>query len=242
MTLKELLKDLTYGELARLKLGGLIPGGDFEAEVDPSRYEQLLTHINLGLKAIYKRFFLLSRETYVEMVEEKALYVLDRKYAQTNTDSVIPIEDRYIADSVDNPFLDDILKIEEVYDEGGNKLPLNDVTEELSIFTPSYRSIQVPYPVAGNTYAVQYRATHPKIEYEAALDPDNVEIALPNSLHEALLYYVASRVFAAKGGDQGTEGNDYWQKYHRSCEMVEQLGLEVQGEPGIWRFDERGWV
>lgn len=243
MTLQELLKDLTYGELARLKLGGLIPGGDFEAEVDPSRYEQLLTHINMGLKEIYKRFFLLSREIYVEEQEEIAVYTLSRKYAQSNTASTIPIEDRYIADSVDQPFLDDVLKIEEVYDEGGNKLPLNDITEELSIFTPSYRSIQIPYPKAGNTMAVQYRACHPKVEYDAALEPEDVELAVPNSLHEALLFYVASRAWKAKGGETGmAESIAYFQQFQNSCDLVEKEGLEVQGEPGIWRFDERGWV
>lgn len=239
MILSELLKDLTYGELARLKIGNFVPG-EFQSEPDPVRYEQLLSHINLGLTEIYKRFFLRSREIYVQLYSHIAVYTLDNKYAQTNTASTEPY--KYIMDTVDDPFDNDTLKIEEVYDEGGNKLPLNDINEDLSVYTPSYRSIQVPYPQDDITYAVQYRAKHPPIRYTDALEPENVEIALPNSLHEALLLYVAYRAFSSKGGDQGVEGNDYWQRFERSCEKVNEYGLEIQGEPGNNRFDDRGWV
>ena len=241
MTLLELLKDLTYGELAQFKIGNLIPG-EHESEPDPTRYDQLTSAINLGLKEIYKRFFLASREIYIQQHEEIATYVLSSKYAQTNTASPIPIEDRYIMDTVDAPFLDDTLKIEEVYDEEGNIIPLNDITEELSIYTPSYRSIQIPYPNDENTLSVQYRATHPKVIYSKGMDPADVEIALPNSLHEALLYYVAARFASSQGGDQGQEGSDYYQKFKNSCDLVAKEGLEVQGEPGDWRFDQGGWV
>ena len=164
MILLDLFKDLTYGELAQLKIGNLVPG-EHESELDPTRYEQVLTWVNLGLKELYKRFFLSSKEIYIQQHVEISVYVLDSKYAQTNTDSPIPIEDRYIMDTVDAPFQDDILKIEEVYDEDGNRLPLNDITEPTSVFTPSYRSIQIPEPNDENSLSVQYRASHPRVIY-----------------------------------------------------------------------------
>lgn len=241
MTLLDLMKDLTYGELAQFKIGELIPG-EHQSEPDPTRYEQLLSAINLGLKEIYKRFFLSSKEIYIEQQDEISTYILSSKYAQANTGSPLPIEERYIADSVDNPFQDDVLKIEEVYDEEGNKLPMNDITEDLSVFTPNYRSIQVPYPDVENTMGVQYRASHPRVQYVKGMDPADVEIMVPNSLHEALLMYIAARLTSSVGGDQGNEGNDFWQKFNASCKKVDELGLEVQGEPGDWRFDRAGWV
>jgi len=239
MTLIDLLKDLTYGELAQLKIGELIPG-EHQSEPDPTRYEQLISHVNLGLKEIYKRFFLLSREIYIELHEEIAIYMLDSRFAVTNTAS---IEDpKYIIDTVAAPFVDDVLKIEEVYDEAGNKLPMNDVTEPLSVYTPSYRTIQVPFPNDNITYSVQYRATHPKLIYTLDIDPSTVDIALPNSLHEALLYYVASRAFSSLDGDGGILGNQYFTRFENSVNNVDNLGLEVQAEPGDWRFDNHGWV
>ncbi len=240
-TLLDIFKDLTYGELASLKIGEMIPG-EYQSEPDPTRYEQIITHVNLGLTEIYKRFFLLSREIYVELHQEISTYMLHSKYSLENTESAIATSERYIIDTAEEPFLDDVLKIEEVYDEVGVKLPMNDVEEALSIFTPSYRTFQVPFPNDDITYAVQYRANHPKIIYAREMDPSLIDVAIPNSLHEALLYYIASRAFSSLGGDSGVEGNDYFQRFENSCNKVEEYGLEVQTEQTNWRFDTRGWV
>jgi len=239
MILLDFLKDLTYGEFAQLKIGELI-AGEFESQPDPSKYEQLMSHVNLGLTEIYKRFFLSSKEIYIELHEEISEYVIAYKYAQTSGSAEDP---QYIMDTAANPFRDDLLKIEEVYDEIGVKLPMNDTSEDLSIFTPTYRSIQVPYPNDGITYAVQYRADHPRLVWSIAIDPSTVEIEVPHSLHEALLNYVASRGFTSLGGEAGTtEGLSYYSKFENSCQKVHDLGLEVQAEPGTWRFDDNGWV
>lgn len=239
MILLDFLKDLTYGELASLKIGNHIPGED-SSEPDPTRYEQLISHINLGLKELYKRFFLRSEEHYIQLYEQLSTYKLHTDFAQSNLASVEPI--KYIMDSLDRPFYNNILKIEEVYDEEGNKLPLNDITEELSIFTPTFRTIQVPYPDNDTTLAVQFRATHPPISLTIAMEPEDVEIELPNSLHEALLMYVASRQFTSMGGENVVQGDNWYERFEASCRRVEQEGLEVQGEPGDWRFDRAGWV
>jgi len=242
ITLMQLFKDLTYGELAQLSVGNLIPS-DLESEPDPKDYDRILTHINLGMKELYKRFFLLSREIYIQQYEEIEVYELHSRFNQTNVASLEPI--KYILDTPQNPFLDDVLKIEEVYDEGGNKLPMNDITEELSIYTPSFRSVQYPYPKNENIFAVQYRASAPRIEYVRGMNPEEIELDLPNSLHEALIYYIAHRVHAGMGQgirDNNQESGAYYQKFEASCKIVELHGLEVQGEPGDWRFDRHGWV
>lgn len=149
---------------------------------------------------------------------------------------------KYITDTAENPFQDDILKIEQVYDELGNLLFLNDSDEPLSVFTPDYRSIQVPWPNDYNAVAVQYRADHPTLVYTQGMDPSEIEVSVPNSLKEALIYYIASRAFGALGGDQGTEGHDYWQKFTASCLQVGKDGLYIQTEPTNCRFDRGGWI
>lgn len=239
MILLQLMKDLTYGELAQLEIGKLIPG-EFQSEPDPTKYEQLLTHINLALNEIYMRFFLSSKEIDIQQHAEITHYLLHSDFAESNTAS---LEDpKYIIDTAETPFQDDILKIEEVYDEEGLKLPLNDTTEDTSLYTPNFRTVQHPYPDDANMFSVQYRASHPVIVYTGqAFDPSVVEIDLPNSLHAACLYYVASRAFASLGGDQGTEGNDYYQRFEAACDRVSTEGLEVQTEHEDFRFDENGW-
>jgi hypothetical protein len=140
---------------------------------------------------------------------------------------------------VDDPFQDDVLKIEEIYDEEGTKLALNDISDEDSVYTPAYNLIQIPYPNDDNSFSVQYRASHPKIPVTLATDPATVEVELPNSLHAALLMFVGYRANLRTNPERSA---DYWQQFEKSCLHVERLGLEVQGEPGDWRFDQHGWV
>lgn len=238
MKLKQILQDLTYGELAGLKFGNLLVE-EAENEPDPHQYERIISYINLGLTEIYKRFFLRSREIYIQEQDEVATYKLHSDYAASNTASAIPIEDRYIIDTADDPFLDDILKIEEVYDEEGNKMSLNDITDDDSAYTPAYNMVQIPYPDAENTFAVQYRAAHPRLDTSLSTDPDTVEVELPNSLYAALLQYVGYRAYLRTNAEKSA---DFWQQFEKTVQHVDRLGLEVQGEPGDWRFDEHGWV
>jgi len=237
MTLLDIFKDLSYGELQNTAIGNLMPD-DNESQPDPRSYNQILSHLNRALTKIYSRFLLSAKEIYVELHEEIAIYVLESKYAQTN---VASLEDpKFIADSAENPFEDDILKIEQCYDELGNVLFLNDDTEELSIFTPSYKSIQVPYPNDWNTVAVQYRAAHPKVEWTINTDANLVEVAVPEALYEAVLYAIAAR--AVPRFDGGGEGGEFMQKYEMACQAVEKQGLHIQSEVSNWRFDQNGWV
>jgi len=238
MTLLDILKDLTYGELSGLAIGNLIPD-EFDNQPDPHQYEQVVSHINLGLKEIYKRFFLRSREIDIQQHEEITTYKLHSTYAQSNTGSPILIAERYILDTAELPFQDDILKVEEVYDEEGTKLPMNDTSEEYSVYTPAYNLVQIPFPNDENIFSVQYRACHPKIPITLSTDPDTIEVELPNSLHIALLQYVGYRAHLRTNQEKSA---DFWNQFKRTCDEVDQYGLEVQGEPGDWRFDQHGWV
>jgi hypothetical protein len=240
MTLKDIFKDLSYGELQGLAIGNLIPD-DNESEPDPKSYKQIMSHINRGLTKIYSRFLLSSKETYIQQTEAVEEYFLDSRYAQSNTDSSIDIADRYIADSVTYPFEDDVLKIEECYDEEGTILYMNDPSEVYSLYTPSYRSLQIPYPNEFNVVAVQYRASHPKLSYTPDENAEDILVAVPESLYEALLYYVAYRASPQPiGGVDGAQ--TFLQLYEQTCQAVEKQGLYVQPKPMNWRFDEKGWV
>lgn len=198
-----------------------------------------MSHINRALTKIYSRFLLSSKEIYIEQDESIAEYILDSRYAQTNTASLEPI--KYIADSVAYPFEDDVLKIEQCFDEEGGLLFLNDPTECFSIYTPSFRSLQMPYPNDFNVVAVQYRASHPRLTYTPDEDAETIEVAVPESLYEALLYYVAYRASPQPiGGVDGAQ--TFLQLYEQACQAVEKQGLYIQAETANWRFDAKGWV
>lgn len=239
ITLQQIFDDLTYGYLAQTSLGDF-DADEYESSPDPRNYAQLTSYVNQGLLELYKRFFLSSKEIDIQQYEQITSYILDSKYAVSNVASVEPV--KWIEDSSDYPFQDDILKIEEVYDEEGNKLPLNKDDDEDSVFTPNYKTIQISEPNANNMVSVQYRAAHPRIEYAVDFDPETEEIMLPLSLYDALLQYVAFKVFQNTGLGGEAKSSSFYQMFEKSCMQVEEYGLEVQTDTTAdARFVERGW-
>lgn len=243
MKLSDFFSDSVYGDLWNLYLGGFDPESP-ESSPDPVKYAQLVAAVNSGLNQLYIEFFLRSEEHYIELNQAQTTYKLHSDYAQSNLASPYPIGERYIADTADNPFQDNILKIEEVYDEDGLKLPLNDTTEDLSCYTPAYNVLQVPYPEDGMTLSVQFRASHPRIVYTGVttFDPSAVEIELPNSLKDSLGYYVASKLLRPMGGERVVEADNYFQLFKDSIRVIKEEGLEVQGETLGSKFEDRGWI
>jgi hypothetical protein len=102
MILRDLLKDLTYGELQGLAIGNLLPG-EAESEVDPHQYQQVVSYINMGLTELYKRFFLRSVEIMLQQHAEISTYLLHSDYSLANTTSPIAESERYIIDTAVSP-------------------------------------------------------------------------------------------------------------------------------------------
>ena len=99
----------------------------------------------------------------------------------------------------------------------------------------------MPYPNDWNVVAIQYRAAHPRLVWDVADDPALIEVNIPESLYEALLYYVAHRASPQPIG--GVDGAmTFLQKYEQACQAVEKQGLHIQTEVANWRFDNHGWV
>lgn len=235
VTLADVFEQLSAGELAQLSLGGW--EGKTVPEKDRSR---VISHINMGLIALYTRFWISSKEVIIQIYDHIQTYELDRKFAITNKLSVEPY--RYIIDSVYQPFENDVLKIEQVFNEGGELMFLNDMTQPWSVFTPSYKTLQIPFPEKHNSMVVHYRAGHKKIVLAEHQDPAEVEIHLPLQLLEPLLFYVAHRAFASLNSDQNQEGNNYFKKYENACKAVELKGLLMETSYGNHRLDQNGWI
>jgi hypothetical protein len=234
MTLAEILEQLTYGELSQLAMGGWDDG------IRREDLPKVLAHINLGLKELYKRFWLSSKEVLVQLHDHIQVYTLDKHYAATNTLS--PAKEKYIIDSVYQPFQNDLLKIEQVFNENGELMYLNDLTEPWSLFTPSYNQLQVPFPEHHNILLVHYRASHPKIELRPDEDPKDVQVMLPEGLLEPLLLYVGYRAFGSLTSVPDAESSVYLQKFENSVQNALKAGLQISTCYGNMRLDNQGWV
>ena len=238
MKLSEIFNQLTYGELSQISLGGGSSG-----EITEANYPKVLSHINLGLTALHTRFPLKEGRLMLQTQPGMLTYPLNSRFAVGNTRSRELV--RFIRDSASELFKDDIHKVERVY-SGTQELGLNDESDPMSCFTPSAHVLRVPGSVVEDAALLQvvYRANHAPILVGMGLfDPTRVEVELPYSHLEPLLYFVASRVNNPMGmSNEFHAGNSYAAKYEAACQMLELQNLRVDQGSQNTRLERNGWV
>ena len=251
MKLSEVFDQLKYGELSQISIGGAQPG-----VIDDTNYESILAHVNLAMLALYKRFPLKEGHVTVQLQAGKIAYPITSNFAASNRRSQESF--KYVLDTMEFPFLDDIFKIENVQTDQGLDMALNDQQDEFSVYTPSVNLLQVPWDIAAkldelpnewktSTVTVSYQAMPvPIVKGMGNFDPTRVEVELPYSHLEPLLLYVASRVNnpigIINGNTNFTMGNNYAAKYEAACQALETVNLRVDQGSQNHRLEKNGWV
>ena len=240
MKLQEILDQLRYGELAQLSIGGE-PAGEF----NDRNYPAIMTHINMGLTALHKRFPIRKRFLTLDTSDQLQDYVLSKDYAVANTKSRETT--RYILDSTARPFQEGLLKIESVTNEEGKEFRLN-TGSRWDLSTPSYNILHFPKNMPQEfwtlTMEVEYRASHPAIVVGLGyFDPERIEVELPHAYLEPLMFYIASRINNPIGlGQEFNAGNSYYMRYEAACAELEAKGLYVDDGNDNDRFRKGGWI
>lgn len=214
MTLEELYTSLSLGVLSNLSVSGEGSG------MIPYQHQAKVGNaVNQALTALHGRFVLSTQEVQLRAYDQISLYQLRKRYADQDPTTVTQ---KYITDSVEYPFQDDVLRVLEVYDEEGTKLLLNDPSPSCKVFTPNPTTVQLVEPVTGNTYFILYQARHPK------LVPDGLEqeITLPDILLPALEAYVAHLILSPMNGQEhAAKSAEHFAKYEMVCGEVEDRDL-----------------
>ncbi len=238
VTLQDIFDELETGELSQFAFSGDL---DAPMGIDVENYPTLIRHTNRALMNLFTRFCLKEKEVAIDTFDEISFYVLDYKYAQSNVDSTEPT--KWIADTPEQPFMDDIIRIQEVYDENGKALPMNDIHDEYSVFLPNYKTLQVPYPANDETLFVTYRAKHPVIDVNST-DLSLIEVDIPDYCIEPLLTYIAYRVYSASADQiqQGIAASMY-AKYDLQCKELEDKNVlhNTPNDTNI-KLEKGGWV
>lgn len=235
MRLSEFFDFLTYGELSNLKVGGKDVGGIY-----PQHSEEVASYVKQGLTDLHTRFQLRFNEVILDQYDHITMYHLTRNYAQSNSDSTETY--KYISDSVDNPFTEDIISIEEIFDEDGVELYINNEVQQASVFTPQFNILQIPEPVTENSVSILYKANHKEIDLNIK-KPSEIDLNIPPSLIRPLALYVASLAHAAVGSPEGSQiALSKMQEYTAAVIDVQLLGIVPRKQwtnDKIWR---NGWV
>lgn len=243
MKLKEIFDHATHGELSQLHIGGAEQG-----EINEANWQKVLSSFNLGLTALHTRFALRIGKVVVQLLPNQEMYVFHSSKA-TSTPGPGP---KYLLDLVD-PFKDNLLKVQRVITAAGHELGLNNPNDCWSVHTPSMNALRVPLDIVNMasdlpfhlktvTLDVHYHQNHPKLVLEV-FDPSNVEVELPETHVQALLYYVASRHHNPAGmTNEFNAGNNWYAKYEAECMRLENEGMEIDqlGQPD--RIRRGGWA
>jgi hypothetical protein len=224
MTLDDVFNGLVDGELKNLRLSddGYLP---------VKEYNRFITLINLGLTELYTRFNLKQKSKSIVRMEGVDTYSFD----------------------VDG----DVLELLEVYDVYGEAIPINRYPSrgcvDNAVYTPDMKSLIIGSGVVNNDLTLVYQANHPKIARVgvvnlATFNPASVPIELPIAFLDALLYYVAHKVFTPMDLQSLPNkapfhaGNNYMQKFEAACARLKNTGLDVSDGYMEDKFYERGFV
>ena len=110
---------------------------------------------------------------------------------------------------------------------------------------PNPDTVQIPFPVAGTSAAIVYRANHTKIALDTLVaDAADTKIILPVSLETALSSYIASRVFISLGNESSARLSSFYSNiYKGEIAQVDRLNLLRSSESDTnIRFVNGGWV
>lgn len=235
MILKDIFSMLSHGELRKLASGGSNASGILEAD-----YPKVVGHINLGLADLHKRFQLKTRQLSIQQIDGIANYRLYKEHSQTNTESTSP---KYIKDTVYAPFNDDneIIKIVAVFNEKGQEYGINDENDRFSVYTPSEKTLMIPFTDPDNAVTVVCRTNHPYLSLDESKDDQPVDLSI--SYIEPLLLYVGSRAAASVGSQEATiMSADLAARYEQKCFDIEKYGIETTDNTTNMKARINGWV
>lgn len=247
MILSEIIEQLQVGEFAQISFGG--KAGVIEGDT----VKTMVLHINLGLANLYKRFNIKKGRVVIRLDPEISTYAITSANSVTREG----VSKKFVMDSLQARFKDDINKIEKIFWEHDNtEVPINDASCPTTIFTSTLNTLEMPRdflkPMVGvllderknNRLVLDYRAGYfPSFKITDIAIPEVTKFDFPDMYLEALLYFVASRVHNPIGMSQEFhQGNNYAAKYEAECQRLEQLGMQMNHVQEGSLFRRKGWV
>lgn len=237
MLVTELIRRLSHGPLSNLSMAN-----EGDGTIKPSKLPSIIDHTNEGLLKLFSRFNLSEKELILQLQEGQTSYRLIAKYAESRQDEY-PDVTPYILDEFD-PFMDDLIQVLRVNRTGGATLPLNNDGVPNSLYTPMVNVLQVPVVWPGVPLFVTYQAKHVPLVLDDAQPNSTTEIDLPSVLEEALLSYVAHKVFFHMNGQEhSVKAGEHLAMFNASCEEVTMKDLVNESQSHTtMKFHDRGFV
>lgn len=231
MKVSDFIDELCLGPLSNLSIGER--GLQKFTQKDEDR---VLSAINRTLDELCSRFPLVQKNLILVQREGTALYHLTSQHAMSS-DGDCP---KYIDDTGCPEFCDDLLRVLEVVDAYGRRLPLRQPGKEHNVSTPTFNTVQILKPREGVPLNITYQAMHPKVE-----DCRGSVFLIPPHFKNALLAGTAAKIFSAMTGEiHKLSANEHKQTYDMICmesEAKDTISTSEEPEESC-KFSERGFI
>lgn len=128
--------------------------------------------------------------------------------------------------------------MEDVYNEYGNTLRINDPVDKYGVKLPTSQTIYFKDEKleVGKKFNVSYRAA-PQF-----LTSENDEIPLTSAFTEALLAYTAYKAYKSVSGKEQNEHVKHYKAYLNAIQTIRQRGVVQEDSLECNKFDQRGFV
>lgn len=229
-----LLLDL-FGYVSNIESHSLNLGGADDGTIETKYHPKVIRAINLSLLELYKEFPIKQKSLVIQLYPQLTKYTLHNDFATTNTVSSEII--KYIVDSPFEPFQNDVLKIEKVFNEDGEEFTLNNDSDELSLYTPEFNVLQHPFPQAENAIFVQYRAL--PVTIPTSSDPTTYDVSLPDTLLNLCLLYIGYKLLTTVNKKEASEK---FGEYLLALQQAKTQSLFRVSESANEKLEVAGWL
>lgn len=192
--------------------------------LDTARYSELhgtsikdndkaiISFLNLGMLELYKRFPLSQNEYTIQLGATTASYGLPDNFMYS-----LEVYDNAVVDGEGKPV----------------PLPINDGSQETSVYFPSHKVVQVP-AYEGRTQVSVIYVGKPE---SYTIDDLTSEVDIPETLIECLMHFIGYKAHLSVKGDAQSENNAHWARFERSCKQALELGVAFPADS--WRMGNR---
>ena len=235
MQVSELLERLSYGELSNLAISNNGNGTIIEAQ-----QPKIISYTNEGLLRLYSRYVLEESDVLVQLYDSITLYNLlpafAVHYVPGSEEFSEPI--RYLLDTADAPFKDEVIRITTLFDNYGQHIPLNDEERHDSCFSPQVKVLQVPDPISDKVITVRYQKRHSKLNGELTQI-----ITCPDVLLGALTSYIAYKVYSHMNSvESNAKAQEFNANFEQICnEVMDRDLVSSSVSQTNTRFARGGW-
>lgn len=239
ISLKDVFSLLASGEFSNLSLSK-----DRNGNIDEADYGKVIGHINLAVVELYKRFKLQEDEVVLHINPAVNTYYLRPEF-MTNLSSIST--SRYIERPYDSDGNLNIIEIKDIFDADQNRIVINNRFYVPYIRQASDDTLKISGIEEASTLSIVFQSHPSPIVLDDDFNINTYQLNIPRTILEAVLNYVAARVYKPIGANNSTansdKGSSYDHKYELACQKIEQFGLHIDDDDkDPDKFTRQGWA